>query len=89
MAKTLEVFMEIEDFDLIQLELKYCERCGNLWLRVRGTGEMYCASCAVEMANPWVLHPGKSQSRLPANHKIDIKTQGIELTAICGEGGNA
>jgi Zn-finger nucleic acid-binding protein len=85
----VEAFMELEDFELIQMELKYCERCGGLWLRVRGSGEVYCASCVVEMTDPSVLHYRKSQSRLPANHKVDIKTQGIDLAAICGEGGNA
>ena len=30
----------------IQLELKYCERCGGLWLRPRGSGLVFCASCA-------------------------------------------
>jgi hypothetical protein len=28
------------------LELKYCERCGALWLRPAGGGQIYCASCA-------------------------------------------
>ena len=27
--------MKIEDPEVIQLELKYCERCGALWLRLR------------------------------------------------------
>jgi hypothetical protein len=32
-----------------KLELKYCERCGGLWLRVRGEELVYCAECAAEM----------------------------------------
>ena len=27
--------MEVEDPEVTQLELKYCERCGSLWLRLR------------------------------------------------------
>jgi Zn-finger nucleic acid-binding protein len=27
--------MEIEGFEVIRLELKYCERCGGLWLRLQ------------------------------------------------------
>lgn len=27
------------------LELKYCERCGGLWLRPRGWAGVHCASC--------------------------------------------
>jgi hypothetical protein len=34
----------------LQFELKYCERCGGLWLRPTGGGQVYCARCASEMA---------------------------------------
>lgn len=40
---------------LIQLELKYCERCGGLWLRPVATSPIYCSPCALamsEMAQP-------------------------------------
>ncbi len=33
-----------------QVELKYCERCGGLWLRALGTNGIYCASCGVWLA---------------------------------------
>ncbi len=33
----------------IQLELKYCERCGGLWLRELGCGEVYCITCTAAM----------------------------------------
>ncbi len=33
-----------------KLELKYCERCGGLWLRPRGTDTVYCARCAEAIA---------------------------------------
>lgn len=32
------------------MELKYCERCGGLWLRPAGSGLTYCAGCAAQMA---------------------------------------
>jgi hypothetical protein len=34
----------------IQVELKYCERCGGLWLRPQGTEGVYCSSCQVRLA---------------------------------------
>ncbi len=34
----------------VELELKYCERCGGLWLRRRGMQNVYCASCVPRMA---------------------------------------
>jgi hypothetical protein len=33
-----------------RLELKYCERCGSLWLRPVGGGQIYCVACGREMA---------------------------------------
>jgi hypothetical protein len=49
----------------IQVELKYCERCGGLWLRLQGNGGVYCASCDVRLqARP---DPGGvPMSRAPA-----------------------
>ena len=32
-----------------QFELKYCERCGGLWLRPMGGGQIYCVRCSREM----------------------------------------
>jgi hypothetical protein len=32
-----------------KVELKYCERCGGLWLRWEGSLERYCLYCAPEM----------------------------------------
>jgi len=34
----------------LQFELKYCERCGGLWLRPVGGGQIYCVACGREMA---------------------------------------
>ena len=33
----------------IQVELKYCERCGGLWLRPRGRDGVYCANCRARL----------------------------------------
>jgi hypothetical protein len=34
----------------VRVELKYCERCGGLWVRECGAGEVYCGSCQAKMA---------------------------------------
>jgi len=50
----------------IHVELKYCERCGGLWLRPQGTSGVYCASCRVclaAMPNPGEAPPRKARSR--------------------------
>ena len=53
----------------IQVELKYCERCGGLWLRPQGTNGVYCGSCRVclaAMPNPGEAPPRKARSRRKA-----------------------
>jgi hypothetical protein len=50
----------------IQVELKYCERCGGLWLRPQGAEGVYCAGCRVALAampNPGEAPPRKARSR--------------------------
>jgi uncharacterized Zn finger protein (UPF0148 family) len=46
----------------VRVELKYCERCGGLWLREWGTGVVYCGSCQAKMAEmpvPKKKRPGR------------------------------
>jgi hypothetical protein len=35
---------------LVRLHLKYCERCGSLWLRPNTTATPYCPACERIMA---------------------------------------
>jgi Zn-finger nucleic acid-binding protein len=47
---------ELKVNEVLRLELKYCERCGGLWLRPAGGTQVYCASCARQMSElprPW------------------------------------
>jgi hypothetical protein len=37
--------------DESKLELKYCERCGSLWLRPVGGGQIYCRACACALGD--------------------------------------
>ena len=80
--------MEAEGLEIIRLELKYCERCGGLWMRTRGTADVYCPSCAVEMLD---LPPARRRRKphLLVNDRVEIKSQCEELSAVCGEWGNA
>jgi hypothetical protein len=50
----------------LSFELKYCERCGGLWLRPMGGGQIYCVDCGRAMAE---LPPGtkeRKSARVPA-----------------------
>jgi hypothetical protein len=81
--------MKIEDPVVIQLELKYCERCGALWLRLRGAQQVYCAPCDLEMLDLPSPRRATSRPRLPGNHKIESKAQCDNLSPFCGPGGTA
>lgn len=35
----------------VAVELKYCERCGGLWLRRKGENEVYCGPCLEHQAD--------------------------------------
>ena len=78
--------MELQDVDAIQMKLKYCERCGALWLRLTGSDLIFCSPCSVVLAglarNPRFREPRVSSSRVDGmERKIN--------TAFWSEGGNA
>ena len=80
--------MEIEGLEIVRLELKYCERCGGLWMRIWGSEDVYCPSCAVQMSDlPAVRR--KRKPHLPGSDRVEIKSQCEDLSVLCGEGGNA
>jgi hypothetical protein len=51
------------------LELKYCERCGGLWLRPVGSGQMFCVRCAGQVAEPLTRRQEISYPRLPEGRR--------------------
>lgn len=80
--------MEFEDVEIVQLELKYCEYCGGLWLRPKGAVEIYCAACIPYVAQFAFSRERRSRPRLPLNTAIHIEGKHGEVL-VCGEGGNA
>jgi hypothetical protein len=49
----------------LQFELKYCERCGGLWLRPVGGGQIYCAACGRQMAQLPPASTERETAKLP------------------------
>ncbi|MBZ5599548.1 MAG: zf-TFIIB domain-containing protein [Acidobacteriia bacterium] len=80
--------MEVTEIEVIELELKYCERCGGLWLRRWGEEEVYCPPCVPKMLQCAASGKRKSQLRLPTDDHKQIQGR-EELAALCGEGGHA
>jgi Zn-finger nucleic acid-binding protein len=51
--------------EFIELELKYCERCGGLWLRKMGEHAVYCGPCLPKVAKEAMeRHAAGFKSRL-------------------------
>jgi len=70
-----------------KVELKYCERCGSLFLRERSAGVVYCPGCTARTATgDWtdVIFPGDRRrlrpARLPRGRDADKgKLQGMSV----------
>ena len=67
----------------IQLELKYCERCGGLWLRLKGSDLVFCAGCVRAMAGLF------SGWRLGLRRRGGPENDHVVQAAFWSEGGNA
>jgi Zn-finger nucleic acid-binding protein len=75
--------MQTETIELIEVELKYCERCGGLWLRLQGSDKVYCADCepaVADLPKAGLKRPGSSVSQ------DDIEALGGEFGICCAEG---
>lgn len=60
----------------LAVELKYCERCGGLWLRPQGDSEVYCESCRMRMADmPRPVAERSGKPRMPCPKPEDLQGQ--------------
>jgi len=69
----------------IQVELKYCERCGGLWLRPQGADGVYCGRCRERLAampNPGDAPPRKGRRRRKTRkQEMDFQADGLQQLA--------
>ncbi|HTZ97010.1 MAG TPA: hypothetical protein VMB18_11470 [Terriglobales bacterium] len=80
--------MEIDDVEIVQMELKYCEYCGGLWLRRKGDVGVCCAACLPFEAQLVAPTLRRSRPHLPVNTNLWIEDEDGEAL-LCGKGGNA
>ncbi len=67
----------------IEVELKYCERCGGLGLRPLGDSGVYCRSCRAHIASlPRASEERSSRLRLPRPKPEDLRGQIEYLQAV-------
>ena len=79
--------MEEETLQIVHLELKYCELCGGLWLRLRGTQHVHCESCRAHQS-VFPAAGGKAiRPRLPRMKIGPVEGSGnVPLLVCCKEG---
>jgi len=58
----------------IRVDLKYCERCGGLWLRLQGAHGVHCASCHVLLET----RPDPGVAPLPKPRRRNGRSQGTD-----------
>jgi len=64
----------------LQLELKYCERCGGLWLRPQGADIVYCDGCrAILEARP---RASETTTHKAGRRKGRGRSNGYQITAL-------
>ena len=86
----METEEAIETGEVQELELKYCERCGALWLRVKGCDEVYCGPCVPKMAEfPRSGLPRARQPRWPAGDGLIVRSLIDQVVELCIRGGQA
>jgi len=78
--------MELDNFEFIQLELKYCERCGGLWMRELGSQVVFCEPCSAILEELPLPRKRGPRPRLPVGDQPPVVRA---QSTICCEGGNA
>ena len=73
--------MEGFEDGFVELELKYCERCGALWLRLRDSDAAVCGRCRKAMAGL----PTWQRGEFPE----DVSITTADRAAFWAEGGTA
>ena len=81
--------MEIDEQVIVEVELKYCERCGALWLRVAGDTEVYCEACIPQVARLPAVRKRKQVERVMVHSDTDMEACLEQLATVWAEGGNA
>ena len=61
-----------------RMELKYCERCGGLWIRESGEGTVYCGNCQPEIEGLPIPKKKPARARLPVRPRTRVEDYASE-----------
>ncbi len=65
----------------VRVELKYCERCGGLWVRECGSGLIYCDSCQTEVAELPIPKERTQRMKLAIRRRAAIDDYSLDACA--------
>jgi Zn-finger nucleic acid-binding protein len=77
-------FIDDVESPRVLVELKYCERCGGLWLRPQSTDGVYCTTCRARLAA--MPDPGQPPARRARRRVRVRKTEGQAAHVDCLQG---
>ena len=63
----------------VGVELKYCEHCGGLWVRERGTGIVYCEKCQPKVADLPAPKMKSTRLTLPVRPHTAVEDYNLEV----------
>ena len=63
----------------VRVELKYCERCGGLWVREPGAGIVYCDNCQPMVADLPVPKKKPGRAMLPVRPHTEFEDYEFEM----------
>jgi Zn-finger nucleic acid-binding protein len=69
---------EKEKDEVVRVELKYCERCGGLWLRECATGAVYCEKCQGSISDLPIPKKKPQRVELPVRRRVVLDELAIE-----------
>lgn len=73
--------------DVERVELKYCERCGGLWMRREGSGEVFCQACKQAFHKFGMpKKQARSLPRLPVFRRLEGSGTSIASQVACLQG---
>ena len=64
----------------LHAELKYCERCGSLWVRKCGTAQIYCDDCLPKVAELPAPRRTRTSPQLPVATRAFIDENEIDFS---------
>jgi ribosomal protein L37AE/L43A len=70
---------EDEEKEIVRVELKYCERCGSLWVRECGAGVVYCGNCQPRIADLPIPKKKRRRATLPVRRHALVEDYEVQV----------